>query len=56
VLRRSASRLEGQFSAARHTYCAHAEARVVFVEWTAWLGAINDVDLVLLFLPDLRGG
>jgi hypothetical protein len=36
--------------------CAHAEARMVFVKGTAWLGAIKDINLVPLFLLDLDGG
>ena len=39
-----------------HTYRTHAEARMVFVKGTAWLGAIKDIDLVPLFLLDLGGG
>lgn len=49
-------RLERWFSIARHTYGAHAEAGMVFVKGTAWLGAIKDIDLVSLFSLDLGGG
>ena len=56
LLRPSLRRLERQFSAARHTYCTHAEARMVFVKRTVWLGAIKDIDMVPLFLLDLGGG
>src|SRR5208337_3780499 len=44
------------FRLPRHTYCTHAEACMLFVRWTASLGAIKDIDLVPLFLLDLRGG
>ena len=44
------------FSTARHTYRAHAEARMIFARWTASLGAIKDIDLVRLFLLDLVNG
>ena len=49
-------RLERWFSAARHTYGTHAEARMFFVEGAAALGAIKDIDLVLVLLLDLGGG
>jgi hypothetical protein len=29
---------------------------MVFAKWTAWLRAIKDMDMLALFLLDLRGG
>ena len=56
VLRLSSDGWNESFRLPRHTHCAHAEARMLLVKGTAWLGAIKDIDLVPLFLLDLRGG
>ena len=55
VLRPSSDGWNESFRLPRHTYCTHAEARMIFVKETAWLGAIKDIDLVLWFSLD-RGG
>ena len=47
---------ERSFSSARDTYRTHAEARMLLVKGTAWLGAIKDIDLVSLFLLHVGGG
>ena len=56
VLRLSSDGWNESVRRPRHTYRAHAEADKVFVKGTAWLGAIKDIDLVLLFSLDLCGG
>ena len=56
VLRASSDGWNESFRLPRHTYCAHAEAHMVFDKRTAWLGAIKDIDPVPLFLLDLGGG
>jgi len=56
VLRLSSDGWNESFRLPRHTHCTHAEARMLLVKGTAWLGAIKDIDLVPLFLLDLRGG
>ena len=56
VLRLSSDGCNESFRLPRHTHCTHAEARMVFVKWIAWSGAIKAIDLVPLFLLDLRGG
>jgi hypothetical protein len=56
VLRLCCDGWKDDFPTARHTICAHADARMVFVKGTALLGAIKEIDLVPLFLMDLGGG
>ena len=56
VLRPSSDGWNESFRLPRHTYCTHAEADMVFVEGTTWLGTIKDRDLVPVFLLDLDGG
>ena len=56
VLRLSSDGWNESFRLPRHTHCTHAEARMLFVKGTAWLGAIKDIDLVPLFSLDLGGG
>ena len=56
VLRLSSDGWNESFRLPRHTHCTHAEARMLLVKGTAWLGAIKDIDLVPLFLLDLGGG
>lgn len=56
VLRLSSDGWNETFRLPRHTYRAHAEARMLLVKGTAWLGAIKDIDLVSLFLLHVGGG
>ena len=56
VLSRSRDGWNDSYRLRRHTYRAHAEARMLFVKGTAWLGAIKDIDLVSLFLLHVGGG
>ena len=56
VLRLSCDGWNQSFRLPRHTHCTHAEARMLLVKGTAWLGAIKDIDLVSLFLLQVGGG
>jgi hypothetical protein len=56
VLRLSSDGWNESFRLPRHTHCTHAEARMLLVKGTAWLGAIKDIDLVSLFLLHVGGG
>ena len=56
VLRLSSDGWNESFRLPRHTHCTHAEARMLLVKGTAWLGAIKDIDLVSLFLLQVGGG
>jgi hypothetical protein len=56
VLRLSSDGWNESFRLPRHTHCTHAEARMLLVKGTAWLGAIKGIDLVSLFLLHVGGG
>ena len=56
MLRLSSDGGNESFCLPRHTHCKHAEARMLLVKGTAWLGAIKDIDLVSLFLLHVGGG
>ena len=56
VLRLSCDGWNESFRQPRHTYRTHAEARMLLVKGTAWLGAIKDIDLVSLCLLHVGGG
>ena len=56
VLRLSSDGWNDSFRLPRHTHGTHAEARMLLVKGTVWLGAIKDIDLVLWFSLYLGGG